>query len=449
LSQNTAVMDSLSNIVDPHLKKDIVSLDFVQEVHVTDQGLARILLELSPSSAPIQEQFVSLAKAQVKQIEGITDVDVKVTFKNPQSAIMPSGTGLENITNIVAVSSCKGGVGKSTVTVNLAYSMAKQGAKVGIFDADVYGPSLPTMTATVGKSLEPDGERIKAVEMGGVKLMSFGYTQNEEDGEGPAILRGPMVSQIINQLLTHTNWGDLDYLFIDMPPGTGDVQLTLGQMIPLTAAVIVTTPQHISFIDVVKGIEMFDTLKVPTIGVVENMSYFMPEKGAEKHYIFGKGALKKLKDQFGFQHAVQLPIVPTVAEQGDGGVPYVTNHSDDDIVDAFNSLTSSVIEEIRKLEHDANPIPNVGYEKGKGVLVQFEGHPVHVVNAKDLRAACSCAYCVEEMTGEKLIKKADIPDSIYPFSMNPVGNYALGINWSDNHSSLFPYETLKHFVKLG
>lgn len=442
-------MESLRNIVDPHLKQDIVSLNFVQEVNVTDQGLARILLELSPSSAPIQEQFVSLIKAQVKQIKGITDADIKVTFKNPQSAIMPSGTGLEKVVNIVAVSSCKGGVGKSTVTVNLAYSMAKKGAKVGIFDADVYGPSLPTMTATVGRSLEPDGDRIKPIEMGDVKLMSFAYTQNEEDGDSPAILRGPMVSQIINQLLTHTNWGELDYLFIDMPPGTGDVQLTLGQMIPLTAAVIVTTPQHISFIDVVKGIEMFDTLKVPTIGVVENMSYFLCDNCTEKHYLFGKGALKKLRDQFGFKHAVELPVMTTVAEQCDAGIPYVMNHNNTSITDTFDSLASSVVEEIRKLEHDANPIPNVGFEKGKGILVQFEGHPIHAVNPKDLRTACSCAHCVEEMTGEKLIRKSDVPDSIYPFSMNPVGNYALGINWSDNHSSLFPYETLKQFVKLG
>jgi Mrp family chromosome partitioning ATPase/DUF971 family protein len=441
-------MESLRNIVDPHLKKDIVSLDFVKEANVTDQGLAQILLELSPSSAPIQDQFVSLIKAQLKSVDGISDVDVKVTFKNPQSAIMPSGTGLEKVSNIVAVSSCKGGVGKSTVTVNLAYEMAKQGAKVGIFDADVYGPSLPTMTHTVGKSLEPDEDRIKPIEMGDVKLMSFGYTQNEADGEGPAILRGPMVSQIINQLLTHTNWGELDYLFIDMPPGTGDVQLTLGQLIPLTAAVIVTTPQHISFIDVVKGIEMFDTLKVPTIGVVENMSYFQVPGTEEKHYIFGKGALKKLRDQFGFQHVAVLPVVPTVAEQCDSGMPYVMNHDDTDISRTFTGLAHSVIEEIRKLEHELAPIPNVGFEKGKGILVQFDGHPMHVINAKDLRYACACAYCEEEMTGKKIIKMDEIPDSIYPFSMNPVGNYALGVNWSDNHSSLYPYEVLKEFAGI-
>lgn len=449
MSHKTAVTELLRNIIDPHLKQDIVSLDFVQEVNVTDQGLAQILLELSPSSAPIQEQFVSLIKAQLKQLDGIQDVDVKVTFKNSQSAIMPSGTGLENVTNIVAISSCKGGVGKSTVTVNLAYSMAKKGVKVGIFDADVYGPSLPTMTNTVGQSLEPDDDRIKPVEMNGVKLMSFGYTQNEADGEGPAILRGPMVSQIINQLLTHTNWGDLDYLFIDMPPGTGDVQLTLGQMIPLTAAVIVTTPQHISFIDVVKGIEMFDTLKVPTIGVVENMSYFLCGSCSEKHYIFGKGALKKLREQFGFQHAAELPVLPTIAEQCDSGLPYVINHTDSHITETFNTLADSVVEEIRKLEHDLNPVPNVGFEKGKGILVEFENHPLHAINSKDLRSVCTCAHCVEEMTGEKLLKKSDIPDSIYPFSMNPVGNYALGINWSDNHSSLYPYEMLKQFVKLS
>jgi Mrp family chromosome partitioning ATPase/DUF971 family protein len=441
------MIDELKKIIDPHLKKDIVTLGFVKDIEIDGDNVT-VFLEITPSSSPLKSQFESLIKHALKSVSSVSNVSIITTIQNKQSAIMPSGSGLEKVSNIIAVSSCKGGVGKSTVTVNLAYSLALKGAKVGVFDADVYGPSLPTMTGTTTSVLVPSGDLISPIISENVKLMSFGYAQNSADNDSPAILRGPMVSQIINQLLSHTDWGELDYLFIDMPPGTGDIQLTIGQMIPLTAAVIVTTPQHISFIDVVKGIDMFDTLNVPTIGMVENMSFFRCDDCDKLHYPFGQGAMKKLVNQFGFEHAIQLPITPAVSTQCDQGTPYVISDGSSDVSRLFFSLADTVVEEVRKLDHLESRIPNVGYESKKGILIHFPKTDLHSIDPKLLRESCTCAHCVDELTGKSLIASKQIPAGVYPFSMNPVGNYALGINWSDNHSSLYPYSFLEQFVGL-
>mmetsp|Transcript_78124 Transcript_78124/g.108058 ORF Transcript_78124/g.108058 Transcript_78124/m.108058 type:complete len:247 (+) Transcript_78124:402-1142(+) len=230
--------------------------------------------------------------------------------------------GLKSVKNILAVSSCKGGVGKSTVAVNLAYSMHKQGVKVGIFDADLYGPSLPTMISPDSAQIYQDTEdpnKIAPVEFNGVKTMSYGFAAQNKT----AIMRGPMASNLVSQLVGQTNWGDLDYLVVDFPPGTGDIQLTLGQELSLSAAVIVTTPQKLAYVDVIKGIEMFDTLKVPTIAVVENMAYYRCSSCEEKRRIFGAGYTNQLKTNFGIKSSFEVPIMEEIALMSDSGTPFV------------------------------------------------------------------------------------------------------------------------------
>lgn len=439
-TKKEAVLHALSAIQDPDLNNDIVSLGFVTHLDIQDNGTVSVTLNLTTPACPVKTVFESDAKRLISELPWVTDV--KVTMTATSTGLKAMGKGLSHVAHIIAVSSCKGGVGKSTVAVNLAYSLSQLGAKVGLFDADVYGPSLPTMVATNDTQLYFNDGFIQPPSYHGVKLMSFAYTQDAETESAPALMRGPMVSQVINQLLTGTNWGELDYLILDMPPGTGDIQLTLTQLIPITAAVIVTTPQKISFVDVVKGIEMFDKLSVPSIAVVENMSYFVCDNCDKPHYLFGRGALQSLVNEFGFSHVVEMPVDPQVSPSGDSGVPLVLGYPTSPISEKFLALAGAVAREISKLVHATEKPPVAEYIPAQGIVLK-QGTTTWAIPAKYLRASCKCARCQDEWTGERLVYEAQIPESIAPVGMSPVGNYALGINWNDGHSSIFPYTQLK------
>lgn len=439
------LQNALKTVIAPQQKKNIVELNYVETIDVQDQTVT-VGLRLPGSMAAQKEVMVSLIQVAVKSVSGVSACVVNVSFSKQKSAIDPVSDGLRNVKHIVAVSSCKGGVGKSSTAVNVAFSLSKLGYKVGIFDADIYGPSLPTMVNPKDASIQTDGQYIFPLTYEGVKLMSFGFL-NQDNNQGPAILRGPMVSQILNQLLTSTQWDDLDYLIIDYPPGTGDIQLTLGQTVTISAAVIVTTPQYISFIDVVKGVDMFDTLKVPTIAVVENMSYFICPNCDEKHRPFGEGAMKKLQKQFGFQNTFEVPITPEITHTSDDGIPFVLAHPDSSVSSVYSSLAKSIVDEVTILESGKATLPNIGYEPEHGILIKYEDRPGFAISPFELRRNCQCANCVEEFSGKKLLEDTKIPKNIYPLSMNPVGNYALGVHWSDNHASLYPYTFLDGFER--
>ncbi len=354
--------------------------------------------------------------------------------------LVGTSRGLRGVRHIVAVSSCKGGVGKSTVAVNLAYALARAGHQVGIFDADVYGPSLPTMVSPAKKELFIEDELIVPLTYEGVTLMSFGYANA---AGGAAIMRGPMVSQVINQLLTTTNWGALDYLVIDMPPGTGDIQLTLTQLIPITAAVIVTTPQQLSFVDVVKGIQMFDKLKVPTVAVVENMSYFTCPGCGTKHHVFGQGAMEQLVEQYGIRNSIEMPIHPDVSRLSDSGMPVVVAEPDSAIAQPYLALAAAVIREIAALEQGGLLRPTVAFKPGEGITMTLADGTVHTLPPAAVRRACRCAHCVEEFSGKPLLDPMSVDEKVFPKSIQPMGNYAVAIAWSDGHtSSIYPYEAL-------
>ncbi|CAN4096366.1 unnamed protein product [Withania somnifera] len=301
------VLKALSQIIDPDFGTDIVSCGFVKDLLVDESlGEASFRLELTTPPCPIKDMFEQKANEVVAALPWVKKVNVTMSAQ-PAKPIFAGQlpAGLQTISNIIAVSSCKGGVGKSTVAVNLAYTLADMGARVGISDADVYGPSLPTMVSPENRLLEMNAEKrtIIPTEYMGVKLVSFGFA-----GQGRAIMRGPMVSGVINHLLTTTEWGELDYLVIDMPREL---------VVPLTAAVIVTTPQKLAFIDVAKGVCMFSKLKVPCVAVVENMCHF--DADGKRYYPFGRGSGSQ---QFGIPHLFDFPIQPADEWTGEQKLQY-------------------------------------------------------------------------------------------------------------------------------
>ncbi|TAN36334.1 MAG: DUF59 domain-containing protein [Verrucomicrobia bacterium] len=440
MNKNNEILEKLKSIMDPDLGKDIVTLGFVKQLSCDDAGHVSFAIELTTPACPVKEQFKRTAETLVKQVPWVKSVTVSMTAQK-RGAPLTAGPGLQGVGTIIAVSSCKGGVGKSTVAVNLAFSLQKLGAKIGIFDADVYGPSLPTMVApsTTQVFQGPSG-LIEPLEFAGAKLMSFGFV-NAHQGGGPAIMRGPMVTQVINQLLTQTDWGQLDYLIIDFPPGTGDIQLTLTQLIPITAAVIVTTPQQLAFVDVVKGIQMFDQVKVPVVAVVENMSYFECNKCHEKHHLFGQGARKKLVEQFGIQSSFEIPILPEISRLSDSGQPVVL--ADGVLATHYTGIADAVVREVSKIKFGGLGRPEIRYEAGRGILATTSAGAIYVIPAAELRRQCRCAACRDEFSGRPTLDPATVADSVFPEAIQPMGNYAIAIAWSDGHtSSVYPYDLL-------
>lgn len=341
---------------------------------------------------------------------------------------------LSTVKHVIAISSCKGGVGKSTVAAAIAWELAHRGLKTGLLDTDIYGPSLPSLfqlnniQATINEF-----KMIVPIEYKGLKLLSFGFLL----GDAPAVMRGPMVTNYIQQLLFQTDWNDLDYLILDLPPGTGDVQLTITQSIKLTGAVIVTTHHTLSLVDTARGILMFEKVKVPILGVVENMAYFVAPDTGKKYYIFGEQKAGALSKRFGVKTLVEIPILEKLSGdmsefQGDG---YIQKAADE------------LLQAVEKTEASQPQLKNTAFRHGQVVLTFSDGR-VLAAGAFDLRAHCPCAGCVSEMTGRRLIDIKKIPADIFPREILSLGNYAVGISWSDGHASgIYPYilfENLKH-----
>ncbi|CAM6025626.1 unnamed protein product [Sphagnum balticum] len=447
LSQSSVrdVLGALSTIIDPDFGTDIVSCGFVKDLSIdNDSSQVSFRLELTTPACPVKDMFEQQAKEKVSAIPWVKGVSVTMSAQ-PAAPLVAEDVpkGLKEVSNIIAVSSCKGGVGKSTIAVNLAYSLAGMGARVGIFDADVYGPSLPTMVSPelCVLQMEAETKAIIPTEYMGVKLVSFGFA-----GQTSAIMRGPMVSGVINQLLTTTEWGQLDYLVIDMPPGTGDIQLTLCQVVPITAAVIVTTPQKLAFIDVAKGVQMFSRLKVPSIAVVENMCYF--EGDGKRYYPFGQGSGAQVIQQFGIPNLFELPIRPELSAAGDSGKPEVVEDPQGEVARIFSEIGVCVVQQCAKLRQQVSTA--VRYDetikairvKVPGTTDEFFLHPATV------RRNDRSAKSIDEWTGEQRLQFADVSENIEPESIRPMGNYAVAINWPDGFSQIAPYDQLQALERL-
>ncbi len=319
------VLEALRPIVDPDFGKSIVDLGFVKNLEI-DGGRVRFDIELTTPACPVKEEFQRAARDRVSALPGVDEVQVTMTAQTRGRETPQGGEDLlPGVRNVIAVASGKGGVGKSTVAVNLALALRGTGATVGLMDADVYGPSLPLLTGVSGRP-ETRDKRILPHEGLGLKLMSMGFFLTDDS---PVIWRGPMVHGLVRQFMSDVDWGELDYLIVDLPPGTGDAALTLTQQAPLSGAVIVTTANDLSLIDARKGLAMFEKVSVPVLGIVENMSYFVPpDLPDRKYYIFGQGGGARVAAEIGVDFLGEIPIDPRVVEGGDRGRP-ITLHAPD------------------------------------------------------------------------------------------------------------------------
>ncbi|MDE5606414.1 MAG: Mrp/NBP35 family ATP-binding protein [Bacteroidales bacterium] len=349
------VKAALSHVQDPDLGRDLVSLGMIDKLTV-DGNKIRFDIVLTTPACPMKERMrcdCLAAIAQYVSPEAEVEIGFSARMRAPETR---EHEALKDVKHIIAVGSGKGGVGKSTVSANLALALAKTGAKVALVDADIYGPSVPTMfglTHTAPKGVEADGKTyLVPMEQYGLKIMSIGFFV---DPAKAVLWRGPMASNALRQMFTETLWGEIDYMVVDLPPGTGDIQITLSQMIPVTAALLVSTPQEVAVADVRKAADMFREVKTPVLGVVENMAYFTPaELPDNKYYIFGKGGCERLAQEFGFPLLAQIPLVASVCEQADLGKPVMQtpdSPATDPVKAVFTALGGEVARQLAVLEH--------------------------------------------------------------------------------------------------
>ncbi len=348
-----AVLQTLSTVMDPDLNRNIVELGFVKGLEIKGAAVS-FRVELTTPACPVKDQLRDECHAKVSALEGVESVDVEmtadVTARNFQEKL-----AIPEVRNVVAVASGKGGVGKSTVAVNLALALQATGARTGLMDADVYGPSIPMMLGVRQRPGLTESKKIVPLKQHGLQLMSMGFLS---DDNTPVIWRGPMVASLIQQFLGNVAWEPMDYLIVDMPPGTGDVALTLTQQAPLAGAVIVTTPQNVSILDARKGLKMFETVKVPVLGVVENMSY-LPQPNGSKLAVFGEGGGSRFAEEAEVPFLGEVPIDPQVAAGGDEGNPIFVRNPESPVSEAFRSLAGTVAAQLAIANANAPAQSNV------------------------------------------------------------------------------------------
>jgi len=355
-----ALLQALQAVTDPNTGKDFVSTKALKNLQV-QEGDVSFDVELG---YPAKSQIPALRRALIaaaKEVPGVENVSVNLHSRIIAHAVQRGVQLLPNVKNIVAVASGKGGVGKSTTTVNLALALAAEGAKVGILDADIYGPSQPMMMGIEGRPESTDGKTMEPLENYGVQVISIGFLVDKDEA---MIWRGPMATQALEQLLRQTNWKELDYLLVDMPPGTGDIQLTLSQRVPMTGAVIVTTPQDIALLDARKGIKMFDKVGVPILGIVENMAvYCCPNCGHVEH-IFGADGGKNMAAEVGTDYLGSLPLNMSIRVQADSGMPSVVADPESEIANIYRTVARQVAVKIAAKAKDfSGKFPSIKISK--------------------------------------------------------------------------------------
>lgn len=356
LTEPNKVENSLKGIVDANTGKNLVESKSVKSIQIEGNKVG-VAVQLGYPAKDYAPKLKETVLETLRQLDSAVEWDVSISWGVTAHSVQPGVKAFENIKNIVAIASGKGGVGKSTTTVNLALALAREGARVGVLDADIYGPSQPRMLGIEARPESTDGKTMEPLEAYGVQAMSIGFLIDEET---PMVWRGPMVTQALEQLLRDTNWRDLDYLFIDMPPGTGDVQLTLSQKIPVSGAVIVTTPQDIALLDARKGLKMFEKVNVSVLGVVENMSTHICSQCGHEEHIFGAGGGAKMAQDYGIELLGSLPLDISIRENADGGKPSVAAEPDGAIATAYADIARKVAAKLAMQAKDySSKFPNI------------------------------------------------------------------------------------------
>jgi ATP-binding protein involved in chromosome partitioning len=354
------LLAALAAVIDPNTGKDFVGTKAVKNLHV-NAGEVSFDVELG---YPAKSQIPELRKALIaaaKSVPGVENVSASVTSKVVAHAAQRGVALLPKVKNIIAVASGKGGVGKSTTAVNLALALAAEGAAVGLLDADIYGPSQPMMMGIEGRPVSADGKTMEPMENYGVQVTSICFLVAQDEA---MIWRGPMATQALEQLLRQTNWSDLDYLIVDLPPGTGDIQLTLSQRVPMTGAVIVTTPQDIALLDAKKGIKMFEKVGVPILGVVENMAVHVCSQCGHAEHIFGEGGGKRMAAEYGIDYLGALPLAIKIREQADSGKPTVVADPESEIARIYKAVARQVaIKVAQKAKDFSSKFPSIKISK--------------------------------------------------------------------------------------
>ena len=355
-----AVLNALQTVLDPNTGKDFVSGKTLKNLQITS-GDVSFDVELG---YPAKSQIAGIRKmliAATKGVAGVTNASVNVSFKIASHSVQRGVQLLPLVKNIIAVASGKGGVGKSTTAVNLALALSAEGASVGLLDADIYGPSQPMMMGIEGRPESVDGKNLEPMENYGIQVMSIGFLVAEDEA---MIWRGPMATQALEQLLRQTNWKDLDYLIVDMPPGTGDIQLTLSQRVPMTGAVIVTTPQDIALLDAKKGIKMFEKVGVPILGIVENMAVHVCSQCGHVEHIFGADGGRKMAAEYGMDYLGALPLDMQIRMQADSGHPTVVADPDGEVAAIYKAVARQVALSIAAKNKDfSSKFPSIKISK--------------------------------------------------------------------------------------
>jgi len=349
------IIEALKAVIDPESKQDVVSRGMISGLVVKDGNIG-FAIEVDPRKGPEMEPLRRAAEQTVQALDGVLSVTAVLTAHREQAAAAPAGPAraapqaggaaralVPGVKAIVAVASGKGGVGKSTTAINLALGLATLGLKVGLLDADIYGPSLPRMMGISGRPSSPDGKILRPMENYGLKCMSMGFLVAEDT---PMIWRGPMVQSALQQMMRDVEWGELDIMIVDMPPGTGDAQLTMSQQVPLAGAVIVSTPQDIALLDARKGLNMFRKVDVPVLGIVENMSTFHCPKCGHESHIFSHGGAKREADKLGIEFLGEIPLDMEIRETSDGGRPIVVSNPDSPHAKAYVAIARKTWEKV-------------------------------------------------------------------------------------------------------
>jgi ATP-binding protein involved in chromosome partitioning len=349
----SAVLDALRSVKDPDLHRDIVALGFVKDLKI-DGGLVAFTIELTTPACPVKDAMREQARAAVAELPGVSAVEVKMTASvRAARAIDADLSAIPGVKNIVAVGAGKGGVGKTTLAVNLAAALSALGSRVGIIDGDIYGPNVPIMLGVKGQ-LESDGEKIVPAEKFGIKVVSMGFLAADDS---PVIWRGPMLHSVVKQFFHDVRWGELDYLVIDMPPGTGDVALSLSQTVPVAGAVVVTTPQEVSLSDSRRAVRMYQKLNIPVLGLIENMSYFVCPSCRHESDIFGRGGGERTATEMDVPFLGRIPIYEPIRQGSDTGHPLVIAEPDSPISLAFIAAAEQLAAQVSIASYKKPIIP--------------------------------------------------------------------------------------------